>query len=292
MNRAGVNRIFILGLDGLEHDLVEEWNLIHLKQHEYGKLEVPTNEERGGHPFTPEVWSAFLVGEEFVTNIEKMCHPLMTIFRMLRFLRKYINISLGLGNKILDMLPVKQWGKLRYGIPSNRKTFLELTKSKAINAPFYDNDAYAFHIMYLFDTGKLSLEETIDAYQRLYRKRKEFILNETEKIQDEDVIFAFMHFPDMMEHFAYKRPWIIKKHYLDLDSYVSILKSKIEDSTLFLIVSDHGFNLKEGTHTNYGFYSSSEPLNSKPTRITDFFHLILQTVKKKSRHPSSLSAGS
>ncbi|RLI77049.1 hypothetical protein DRP04_11955 [Archaeoglobales archaeon] len=283
MKRTGTDRIFILGLDGLEYELVERWNLVHLKQSEYGKLEVPIN-EKSHQPLTPEVWGAFLVGKQLNVDIEKMNHPLVLIFRILKFLRKYINISLGLGNKIQNKIPVKRWGMMKYGIPLDQKTFLNLTKSKAINVPFYNNDTYTFHIAYLFDRGELSLKQAIKAYQRIYMKRKEVILSEVEKIHDENVIFAYMHFPDVLEHFTFKRPWIVRKHYLDLNNFVSILRGKIEDSTLFLIVSDHGFNLKKGTHTRYGFYSSSQPLNPKPTRITDFFHLILQTVKKNSRH--------
>jgi len=282
MKRTNTDRIFILGLDGLEYDLVERWNLVHLKQREYGKLEVPIDKERG-HPFTPEVWSSFLLGKQLNVDLEKMRmkYPVVVVFQILKFLRKYINISLGLGlgDKVLSIIPVKRWKRTKYGISLDQKTFLDLTKSKAINVPFYNNDAYSFYIMSRFNLGELSLQQAISAYQKLYRKRKELILSEIEKIQDENVIFAFMHFPDMMEHFAYKRPWIIKKHYLDLNDFVSFLKNKIGDSTLFLIVSDHGFNLEKGVHSHYGFYSSSEPLSPKPTRITDFFHLILQTVK-------------
>jgi len=281
MKRTGTDRIFILGLDGLEYDLVERWNLVHLKQREYGKLEVPIDKERN-HPFTPEVWSSFLLGKQLNVDLEKMRmkYPLVVVFQILKFLRKYINISLGLGDKVLNIIPVKRWKRTKYGISLDQKTFLDLTKSKAINVPFYNNDAYSFYIMSRFNLGELSLQQAISAYQKLYMERKEFILSEIEKIQDENVIFAFMHFPDMMEHFAYKRPWIIKKHYLDLNDFASFLKNKIGDLTLFLIVSDHGFNLEKGAHSHYGFYSSSEPLNPKPTRITDFFHLILQTVKK------------
>jgi len=282
MNRTSADRIFILGLDGLEYDLIEEWNLVHLKQQEYGKLKVPVNKEID-HPFTPEVWGTFLLGGHAVVNVEEMRHPLAVTLKLLKFLRRHINISLGLGDKVRDRIPAKWWGRLEYVIPSDKKTFLDLTESKAINAPFYNNDAYAFHIMHRFDIGELSLQQTINAYQQLYIERKEIILSEMEKIQDKKVIFAFMHFPDMLEHFAYKRPRIIKKHYLDLDNYILSLKSKVEDSTLFLIVSDHGFNLREGKHSHYGFYSSSQPLNPKPTRITDFFHLILRYTGKRPR---------
>jgi len=68
---------------------------------------------------------------------------------------------------------------------------------------------------------------------------------------------------------------MIRRFYIDLDNYVSVLKRSIETS-LFLIVSDHGFDLKAKSHSRYGFYSSNIHLESKPKDITDFYHLILK----------------
>jgi len=38
-------KIFVFGLDGLEYDLVEKWDLTCLKQLEYGRTVVPINDE-------------------------------------------------------------------------------------------------------------------------------------------------------------------------------------------------------------------------------------------------------
>jgi len=109
--------------------------------------------------------------------------------------------------------------------------------------------------------------------KNLYQKRKEQILLETKKSQDADLVFAYMHFPDALQHFLFLRPDEIRKLYTDLDDFVSILKGRAEPS-LFLIVSDHGFNLKTKDHSKYGFYSSSAALSPKPREITDFFGII------------------
>ena len=37
-------RVVILGIDALEYNRVEEWDLHHLKQQEYGKTIVPISE--------------------------------------------------------------------------------------------------------------------------------------------------------------------------------------------------------------------------------------------------------
>jgi len=259
-------QIFILGLDGLEYNFVEKWGLDALKQGEYGKIKVPIGKEIGV-PETPEVWAAFLTGR-YISDLHFVKPPMIEIsLKILRFLRKYIPISLGLGRKIGTKAP-NMFPKLK------EKSFLDLTNSKEINAPYYSYDSAVFNILNQFGAEKLTLKECIEALKVLYEKRKKQILCEAERIQDVDVVFAYMHFPDVLQHLLFTRPLKIKEFYLDLDNYVSILKGRIE-APLFLIVSDHGFDLKTGTHSKHGFYSSNISLNPKPKRITDFYNLIV-----------------
>ena len=156
--------------------------------------------------------------------------------------------------------------------PLNRKTFLDVTNSKEINAPYYSYDNSDLNVVNYFGAGKLSLERTVNTLKSLCEERKNRILGE--ETRDADVVFAFMHFPDALQHLLLHRSVQVKKHYYDLDNYVSRLKSRIGDSTLFLIVSDHGFSLEAGTHSKHGFYSSNRPLNPRPTQITDFYEII------------------
>jgi len=263
-------KTFILGLDGLEYALVKKWGMENLKQKECGKLKVPAN-RKSGHPFTPEVWGAFLTGQENTQNMEEERHPLVISLKVLTFLRRYVPLKLGLGAKIRRKLPFRQWGALMYGIPQDASTFIDLTYSKTINVPFYDNDCAAFKIMEQFDMGKVSLQEVVSSYQELYNERRKMILDKIKDTLDFDLVFAYLHFPDMLEHFAFNQLSIIKKHYRSLNCFVLKLKEIIGDSPLFLIVSDHGFDLEVGYHSKYGFYSSNKPLNPKPKRITDFF---------------------
>jgi len=87
-----------------------------------------------------------------------------------------------------------------------------------------------------------------------------------------------MSYPDDLQHYLFTRPSEIKKHYLDLDYYVSILKSAVKNLRLFMIVSDHGFSFKTDSHSKHGFYSSSIHLGLGNPKITDFFNLIVRTT--------------
>ena len=56
-------RVLILGIDALEYNLVQEWDLKNLKQNEYGKITVPIY-KAGGEPVTLVVWPCFITGAE------------------------------------------------------------------------------------------------------------------------------------------------------------------------------------------------------------------------------------
>jgi len=54
-------RVLILGIDALEYNRVEEWDLKHLKQVEYGRTIVPlTNVKGENEPATVVVWPCFI----------------------------------------------------------------------------------------------------------------------------------------------------------------------------------------------------------------------------------------
>jgi len=263
-----MTRIVILGLDGLEYDFVERWNLKNLKQREYGKLEVPINKEKGV-PWSPEVWAAFLTGRH-IPSLDFSRTPMLDfILKALKFMRRYIPLSLGLGRKAVIRAPV-HFPELK------ERTFLDLTNSKEINVPYYSHDNKTFRISWELDAGKISLKEAVNKDLNLYIYWKRRILKELEEAGDFDVVFAFMHFPDALQHLLFIRSLAIKELYADLDQYVSRLKLRV-DSSLFLIVSDHGFDLETKTHSMYGFYSSNVSLDPRPRRITDFYDMIVNS---------------
>ncbi len=260
--------IVILGLDGLEYNFVEKWNLRNLKQQQYGKLKVPILEETGA-PTTPSVWASFLTGR-YVNDLKLIRSPIRErALDVLKFIRKHVNVSLRLGAKVTAF----RFPKLR------EKTFLDYTDSIEINVPFYSFDYATYHVLQSWTLKSLSLEGTIEALWAVYFKRKQQILNEAKKFRNADIAFAYMHFPDILQHFLFPRPSRLKKLYLDLDHYVFILRQKLEGSNSFIIVSDHGFDLQTELHSTHGFYSSNVELSPEPNDITDFYHLISTEIR-------------
>ncbi len=274
-----IDLIFILGIDALDYELVEKLNLNNLKQIEYGKVIVPIN-EKIGIPSSPEVWASFLIGENILIKFESSSYFINMITKILGIFN--IDSDEEFFKKIRGFF-------VRFGFSSysrfgylTRKTFLDITKSKKINTPYYNFDNKTFKLSALFGNNKISLKKAVKEIKLLYESRKKQIFRELDNIGDEDVVFAFMHTADMLQHCSFIRFSEIEQHYIDLDNYVPILKNRLEDSfdeVIFIIVSDHGFDFDKGTHSMRGFYSSNTHLIPKPEKITDFYEIILELVK-------------
>lgn len=262
--------MFILGLDGLEYDFVEMFRCKNLKQVQYGRIDVPIDDKKG-IPFTPQVWASFLRGKwiddiQFINESKVVEYPL----KVLRFIRRIIPISLGLGKKTRVKL-------MRFKKPSDfpkleGETFLDIIDSATINAPFYDFENVCWEVSNEFGKGKISLEELIEAIQKRYQDIRDKILVEAPGL-DKEIVFAYMLFPDYLQHLFYNNSQEIQSLYMDLDRFVKELKKKIDGD--LLIVSDHGFDFETETHSLKGFYSMNRKINFEPRKITDFYNLLL-----------------
>jgi len=273
--------IYILGIDALDYKLVEKLSLNNLMQIEYNKIIVPIN-EKYGVPSSPEVWASFLIGENMPMTFVRSSH-------YINVMRKILNLfQIDINNRFIikanDLL--KKHGFIspaRFG-DLNRESFLDIIKSYEINAPYYSFDNKTFVVMHHFGNDKLSLVQSIKEIKLIYENRKRQIISEIKNIGNIDTVFAFMHTTDSLQHLSHLNISEIKKHYIDLDNYVSILKRKLEDTfknIIFIIVSDHGFDFTIVDHSNYAFYSSNTPLIPRPKKITDFYRIILDIVDKK-----------
>ena len=281
-----MNKVYILGLDGLDFNFVKKWNLKILQQLEFDETIVPIDKEKG-FPMSPQVWGSFLTGKHESQNFQYESSPLSMLSFVLNFLRKYIKKIdfTRISQKILPkILPDRLWQRQVIGLTNlQNKTFLDLTKSKPINVIFYNQDPTIHVVYYYFSIGENSLEKTFKLTKSLYIKNKKQILNKTKQsLNSYELIFSYLPFPDVFQHILMFRLDEIKSHYYDLEEFVTSIKSLIPESSLFLIISDHGFNLKTGFHSNFGFYSSNKPLKPKPKHITDFFQLIIDKIGAKS----------
>lgn len=261
---SGMVKVFILGLDGLEYNLVHKWNLSNLLQEQNGKTKVPIN-KKVGEPISPQVWGSFLTGHVVDKEFDKTGFR-GPVAKILRFLRGYIPLSLGLGEKVGATTEFPELAET---------TFLDITDSKEINVPYYSFNNDIFKLLAKGRRENMTLTQKIRILKELYVKNKNQIALAVSEGLPQCLTFAFMSFPDAICHQAWLRPKFIRQFYHDLDYFVYKLKNELNEDVLFLIISDHGFNIKKGSHSHHGFYSSNQPITPEPKRITDFFQLIL-----------------
>jgi len=257
--------LFILGLDGLDSDLVDKWGLTNLKQHQHGKITVPIDPDMNV-PSTPTVWYQFLTGVEHNAKHRQMPWSWHLLRKIKDFAKKFgVHLSFGLSNRI----------KTLHFPPLQHETFLDHVNSVKINVPYYNfNSKDVDPILQGLNDKTVTLCTAKYLVHNVYERKKHRLFKRLETLEVVDIVFAYLHFPDTVQHLSYPEPNQVRRHYENLNETVLELKKELPPNTTFLIMSDHGFSFIEKTHSKYGFYSCNKPLTPEPKRITDFFNII------------------
>jgi hypothetical protein len=249
----------ILGLDGLDLELAKRWGYMNLLLHRYGTLEVPIS-KRYGHPHSPDVWASFLTGVWHDNLRFTRPYGLHRFLDVMLWLRRKVGTSLGLGliGEQVYSHTINQFPPLKH----------PLFNMKMLNVPYVNYDGLGLSIVSRFTNGKASMRDTKRALRMLLFKR--FIA--VDAIFEHDNVFAFIGFPDLMQHFT---------HNVDeVKDVYDLLDALVSDFDDLLIVADHGFNLESGMHSDVGYWSTNMDLGFTPQKITDFYPYLAE----KTRH--------
>jgi hypothetical protein len=256
----------LLCLDGLDFNVVWENQYLNLLQDQHGLLQVPIH-SRLKVPLSPQVWLSFLTGEMQPDMDFEYAGRLQRVMQMLIWFKRKIPYKFGTG--IADT--VRKRVKKQFP-PLTQQTFVDLEGVLEINMPYYSHDHSGIDAL-----GKLHKESPSAVMTRLltqFEYDQYGIYNRAkDKIQQCQVLLAYLSYPDLVQHLGYSLPQIIFNHYKDLDAYVGHIKQNFPEMRL-IIISDHGFDFAAGTHSSHGFFSSSSPIVPQPRKITDFYQLV------------------
>jgi len=281
-----VIRVLIIGLDGLEHSLIEDYDLKNLKQIEYGKVDLLMKKDE--EPLTPTIWCNFITGETSdvhgVVAIQKWKYPLLEkIYASLRsFDVKHRGYWRGVLFNIFDKMSLFEMRGMRNFFTRqdiNCDTiFDDIDSTIAISIPSFNEDEINKELRRLVVEGR-KFELKKRAHEAFAGRRTRFLdaLN-----QKPSLLMVHFFLLDLIQHmFPYDNEYI-KKTYERIDSFVGKVKEKLANNEVFLlIVSDHG--LLNGYHTRYGFYSCNKKLNLKNPKITDFTDIIRKRLGVSSK---------
>lgn len=242
----------ILGLDGMDFDIALDLNLKNILQVQFGRIAVPISKILD-QPTSPEVWASFLCGEHV-----KMIFTGRKRIRLLKYLvklkRVFPFISIGLGKKTTGR--VVSFPKL------NKETWVDLPNVEEVNSPYYSYTNEIFKYSKQFREDK-NLDDFKDNILDVYERDTERIISEVKsEIKDPtcDILFAYLHFPDMFNHLWFQDLDTLYSHYQKMDDFVKQVLDLVGD-THVIIVSDHGLDFSKGEHSDFGFISSNKFMN-------------------------------
>ncbi len=282
-----IERVLVLGIDALEYDLVERWNLANLQQEEYGKTRLPLYP--GEEPNTRIVWPCFITGRMpremgYVTH-RVFKQPLQSVVNMVLPRVKFLlNPQSDRPTDVVERKTTEKsrvmttfyallgrWGLVRRPVRADIQAdtmFDVIPESIHAHVPIYDE--------YIPPYAERTLEAIEDkAYRPIFEMqcKKEFKRRSGEMLgwlQDSDWRLAMQYFwcLDGIQHVFFASDRKMAEFYLMFDEFVGNLRRRLDDDTLLLIVSDHG--QWKGVHTSHGFYSVNKPLGLKHPRLIDF----------------------
>lgn len=281
-------KVTVLGIDGLDHDTVEELNLVNLKQAAHGKLSIPDEcykelAQGGRSPWTPLCWLTILTGQ--VPPEE---------YRMAR------NIQFD-----NDLLEAIRWRLGRYlgFVKGKRKIFWKLGFKPSRAKTSIKKDPIARTLPNIFDLAEEPIVFNVPTYSENWRiNPKKKLMNRLELLpyaDEEDrlmkayvssvlgravdykLLMAYTRVLDNYGHQMYGSEQYIYRYKM-MDLFVKEVSRKVDG--LLLVVSDHGFRGLGGTehggeHSDHAFYSTNIAMNAPMNSLTDVYALVKRALK-------------
>ena len=288
----------VLGIDGLEYNLAKKWGMKGLLQKYYGKHDVSVIKPL----YTPILWSAILVGVDprehgfSIHDIDRKravygYHPVLRYSYLL--LRKITKRKTGL-RSLLAKLGLFSYNRIKKGVSDIERmptelrnlSVIEVLKSRGYKVwvkefPSYNDEVFSRARLTTIGLTKEKIWKNRFKRIEVYRQYTlRFFQEMIENLDSYDVFFYYTPLIDMAEH-VFSRSFDLwgktrlYRYYREVEQLVVKINSKYPT----LIVSDHGFDFKKHTHSDYGFWSVNYTPPFTPKTIFDFKNLILSSVE-------------
>ncbi len=235
--------IIIVAIDALEHELVEKFDCINLKQQFYGKTDISEFSE----PRTMVLWSSFMTGQNKEAEI----------------LAKGDKEMWNTQFDVKDTFFVDFKNPLVLDLPGFNYDTKVHDRSRELLKQFFEKQGD--------EKEAVRKEYNKDAFDH-HREIKDEFLKALEG--EHDFVLGYFSIADVIGHLNFGNSIMIKLIYKDLDEIVAKAKEK---ANKLIVLSDHGMKAVGmfGDHSEYGFWSTSFKDLDNP-KITDFKDIILE----------------
>ena len=278
-------KIIILGIDGLEYNLVKEWGLKNLMQKTYCKMDLSEYKV----VVTPPIWGSMLTG--------KIDEEVMKIWvKQAQVTGHGVNVEQKWWAKLGKYLPFSLAYWIEFNILSHFigqdpfQTTVNYVKEKKLPNIFqffkkpWTNGIPSYGRKIITKESKRLLKDAVQGRQGPYRQ---FIMDDYKEDKkqlfsildkkDHDLIFWYTTLIDNFGHMDSGKPIKLMKHYLEMNEVAGKVKKSCPGAIIY-ILSDHGMERMEpkknawGMHSNHAFFSSSN--GEKIEKPYQFYDLI------------------
>ena len=263
-------KLLIIGLDALDYNLIERWDLEFYKQKYYDKHYVGFIEPL----HTPVIWSCFLTGIDvsksdysFKKCVQKRSKDALNpLLRPLYDLRlRLIRRPIGIRKILIKLRLAKRYTPENMPEKLLEKTFIEELRAKrfsvsAIEVPGYNEDRNAYYRPLVWKGVGVTLKEKETFLEEIMKECERRVEDGMRYIDEGiDLVFVYLPMPDLAHHMLFKGLRERLRLYKVYKELAELIRPLIVDSEGYikLIVSDHGFDIKRYSHSDYGFWSLS-----------------------------------
>ncbi|RLI39427.1 hypothetical protein DRO64_10530 [Candidatus Bathyarchaeota archaeon] len=296
-------RVIVLGIDGLDADLVLRWRLKAFMQQYYGTHDVRVAVKPGDPLYTPLIWAAFLLGKPaylygfdhklIAMRRARIGYGFPEIFYKIRIklfgTRKLGIRPLLLKLKLYDIKKIVAKAYEIEALPREalKDTLPEIAKNSGYKVwvrefPSYNDFKCAEWRAKASEFIGIPTKDILKELEKRYQYSIELLQNVIESIENHDLVLYYTPVIDWANHKFYKLDnlkyiTILAAYYKKVERSLSDLLKRVRRSAV-LILSDHGFDPVRQEHSDHGFWS----LNIKPPRIPktilDFKNIILELL--------------
>ena len=281
----------VIAFDGLDKELIEEFDLKNIPQQEFGRIDNSTDIKFRN---TSELFASFITGETFekhgVKSLKKWSNPRIDSFENKVDGNWFFDKFKGIRQVISESINGLSARKTKYREEDLlcESIFEELEDSRAMFVPSY-NPSIFWSIGGGLEPLKhgYSLEEAADHWdtrEHSYRRQELFEELDNEFVESRSFLMCHFHRSDLFQHlYGDKRIGMfdkdkLRKMYEEIDELALEIKNKAEESDYdrIIFMSDHGLP-DEKQHNKNAFYSCNKELfgNEEP-HITDFYSKFLE----------------
>lgn len=273
--------VIVVAFDGMDRQLIEDWELQNVKQEEFGRIDNRTDitEIKTG-----ELFASFITGETSevhgVTGVKGWNTPVMDVVeRMVPRREPFYSWAAGVKDVFTGVAGFERETFTKEDVPV-QTLFDDIPDSLALNVPAYSVNAGIEVFAWVLD--RYGIEQAEREARKEFRQRKEEFRDELEN-DSRDFLMAHFHFLDSMNHLfgdSVEDEDKLKDAYREMDAFAGEIKEEVAgkyDTVIFM--SDHGLPT-ETAHNEQAFYSCNRDLfPGKTPHITDFHDRILDLVE-------------